>query len=130
MDAKAVFMASFIAGAFSVFFSRRIQFPKSPKRASVYSAILLTASAYLLNLALTAFAIGLGVYPGYVYTARLIPTLGTDGSLGILTFCIVSAVLSFAVLPPCNNEATRVRSNQTVDERDTLYGTSASWLPQ
>jgi len=35
-----------------------------------------------------------------------------------------------SVLPLCNNEATRVRSNQAVDERDTLHGTSAFQLPQ
>lgn len=61
-----------------------------PKRASVYSAVLLTAPAYLLSLALTAFAVGLGILLGYVYTARLIPTFGTNGSLGILIFYIVS----------------------------------------
>jgi len=61
-----------------------------PKRASVYSAMLLTAPAYLHSLALTALAIGLGIYLGYVYTTRLIQTLGTDGSLGILILYIVS----------------------------------------
>jgi len=60
------------------------------KRASVYSAVLLTAPAYLLSLALTAFAVGLGIHLGCVYTARLILTFGTDGSLGILIFYIFS----------------------------------------
>jgi hypothetical protein len=65
-----------------------------PKRASVYSVVLLTAPAYLLSLALTAFAVGLG----YVYTARLIPTFGTDDSLGILIFYIVSIPCFTAIM--------------------------------
>ena len=60
------------------------------KRASVHSAVMLTAPVYLLSFALTAFAVGLGIHLGYVYTARLVPTFGTDGSLGILIFYIVS----------------------------------------
>lgn len=64
-----------------------------PKRASFYSTILLTAPAYLLSLALIAFTIGLGIYPG----SRLIQTLRTDGSRGILIFYIVSTVLSLSM---------------------------------
>jgi len=67
-------------------------------RASVYSAILLTAPAYLLSLALAAFAIGLGIYLRYVYTARLILILRTNGLRGIVIFCIVSTVLRLAIL--------------------------------
>lgn len=61
-----------------------------PKRASVHTAVLLTAPAYLLSLALAALVIGLGIHLGHVYKARPKPTFGTDGSLGILIFYIVS----------------------------------------
>lgn len=61
-----------------------------PKRASAHSAVLLIAPAHLLSLALAAFTVGLGIHLGYVYTARSIPTSGTDGSPGILIFYTVS----------------------------------------
>jgi hypothetical protein len=69
-----------------------------PKRASVYSAVLLTAPACLLSLAFAAFTVGLGIRLGYVYTAGSIPTFGTDGSLGILIFYTVSMSFLAAIM--------------------------------
>ena len=63
---------------------------KPPKQALAHSAVLLTAPAHLLSLALAAFTVGLGIHLEYVYTARSTPTFGTDGPPGILIFYIVS----------------------------------------
>ena len=64
-----------------------------PKRASLYSTILLTAPAYLLGLALTAFTMGLGIYLGAHFTQ----TLRTDGSRDIFIFCTIITVLILAI---------------------------------
>lgn len=54
-----------------------------PKRASVYSAVLLTAPAYLFSFAFTAFVVGQGIYLGHVHTTRLKPIFETNGLLVI-----------------------------------------------
>lgn len=59
---------------------------------SAYAAIMLTVPMTLLNIALNAFLVGLGIYLGRMYTEDLIPSYGL-GSLGILIFFLVTAVL-------------------------------------
>ena len=58
---------------------------------SMNSAIMLVMPMTLLNIALSSFLIGLGIYLGKLYTANLIPTY-RKGSLGILIFFILTCV--------------------------------------
>lgn len=60
------------------------------KAASFSSAVMLIAPARLLSLALNTFVAGLGIYLGLVYTANLIPILGSNGSLAVLICYILS----------------------------------------
>lgn len=53
---------------------------------------MLVVSMTLLNLALNAFLIGLGIYLGELYTTNLVPSYG-EPSLGILIFFLISAVV-------------------------------------
>ncbi|KAF2736185.1 hypothetical protein EJ04DRAFT_551426 [Polyplosphaeria fusca] len=50
---------------------------------SVYAAIMLVVPMTLLNVALNAFLVGLGIYLGKLYTAQLVPSYGS-GSLAAL----------------------------------------------
>ncbi|KAH9874894.1 hypothetical protein J1614_004381 [Plenodomus biglobosus] len=64
--------------------------------ASPYAATMIVVPRSLLNIALNAFLMGLGVYLGKLYTAKLVPAYGS-GSIGILTFYLVSAVCGIAM---------------------------------
>lgn len=64
--------------------------------ASPYAATMIVVPRSLLNIALNAFLMGLGVYLGKLYTAKLVPAYGS-GSIGILTFYLVSAICGIAM---------------------------------
>lgn len=53
---------------------------------------MLVVPMTLLNWALNAFLIGLGIYLGKLYTSKLVPSYG-KGSLGILISFLISAVV-------------------------------------
>jgi len=63
---------------------------------SVHSAVMLVIPMYLLNIALSTFLTGLGVYLGKLYTAKLIPSYGS-GALGILIVYVITALTGLAV---------------------------------
>lgn len=64
--------------------------------ASAYAAIMLVVPMTLLRIALNAFLIGLGIYIGKLYTAKLIPSFGS-GSIGILALYLVSALFGIGM---------------------------------
>lgn len=64
--------------------------------ASPYAAVMIVVPRSLLNVALNAFLMGLGIYLGKLYTAKLVPEYGL-GSVGILTFYLVSALCGIAM---------------------------------
>lgn len=63
---------------------------------SAYAAIMLVVPMTLLNVALNAFLIGLGIYLGKLYTAELVPSYGS-GSLGILIIYIATALFGIGM---------------------------------
>jgi hypothetical protein len=63
---------------------------------SAHSAVMLVIQMYLLNIALSTFLTGLGVYLGKLYTAKLIPSYGS-GALGILLIYVITALTGLAV---------------------------------
>jgi hypothetical protein len=93
------------------------------KVASAYAAILLVVPRTLLSLALTAFLAGLGVYLGMVYTADLVPAYGR-GSVGILIFYLVSAILGVGMYYSANSlkyfESTPLLRFQKIAETSRL----------
>jgi hypothetical protein len=93
------------------------------KVASAYAAILLVVPRTLLSLALTAFLAGLGVYLGMVYTADLVPAYGR-GSVGILIFYLVSAILGIGMYYSANSlkyfESTPLLRFQKIAETSRL----------
>jgi hypothetical protein len=64
--------------------------------ASPYAALMLVAPMLLLQVALNAFLVGLGIYLGELVTARLIISYGS-GSVGILVFYLVSTLFGLAL---------------------------------
>jgi len=66
------------------------------KVASAYATILLVVPKTLLSVALNTFLVGLGIYMGMLYTAKLVPTYGS-GSIGILVFYLVSAFVGIGM---------------------------------
>ncbi|KAF2714421.1 hypothetical protein K504DRAFT_486341 [Pleomassaria siparia CBS 279.74] len=66
------------------------------KVASANSAVMLVAPMYLLNVALSAFLLGLGIYLGNLYTAKLVPEFG-DGALGIFIIYIITTATGLAI---------------------------------
>ncbi|KAF2036595.1 hypothetical protein EK21DRAFT_83549 [Setomelanomma holmii] len=66
------------------------------KVASPYAALMLVAPMFLLQIALSTFLTGLGIYLGKVVTARLIPEYGS-GSIAILVFYLASALFGLSI---------------------------------
>jgi hypothetical protein len=66
------------------------------KVASSYAALMLVVPMTLLNISLNALLIGLGIYMGMLYTAKLVPSYGS-GSIGILIFYLVSALFGIGM---------------------------------
>jgi hypothetical protein len=66
------------------------------KVASAHSAVMLVAPMYLLNASLSTFLVGLGIYLGKLFTAKLIPSFGA-GSLGILLIYIGTTLIGLAI---------------------------------
>lgn len=66
------------------------------KTTSAYSAVILVVPMYLLNVALSTFLAGLGIYLGKLYTGNLIPSFGS-GALGILVIYIGSTLIGLSI---------------------------------
>lgn len=66
------------------------------KVASPYAAIMLVVPMTLLSSALNTFLIGMGIYLGKLYTAKLIPSYG-NGNLGILLLYLCSALFGIGM---------------------------------
>ncbi|KAF2799527.1 hypothetical protein K505DRAFT_370952 [Melanomma pulvis-pyrius CBS 109.77] len=66
------------------------------RTASAYSAVMLVVPMYLLNVALSTFLTGLGIYLGKLYTGNLIPSFGS-GALGILVIYIGSTLVGLSI---------------------------------
>ncbi|KAI0388010.1 hypothetical protein F5Y04DRAFT_241486 [Hypomontagnella monticulosa] len=77
------------------------------REASALAAVMLATPSGLLGLSVLAFIYGLGIYLGCVYTDNLAPGLGQGGSLGVLIFYILAALISrFLGILPRNTRAS------------------------